>query len=217
MFGFRLVLSKIYALLKFVISLMVTFALLGVPFFWALFQRRRLLAAAAGQGWKIIRAQASHDSDKLKKKMNGVPMEVRPDDAFGAQVFAGFSTIKGIDIRNRPGDGGRHDLKKAHDFPVGDPRFDAMFPVHRARQAETNGLLANPDAIESLVMLRSRWMFAISRIEITRHYMLVCFNYGTPLAYYLPSRVLEPFCSEFSSVAALWDAALGYNGQKIND
>lgn len=214
MFVFRLYLSKLLGAFKFVFSPIVVFVVLGIPLIWALVQRKRLEILAAKNGWKLIRADDDRDKGKFKKKLNGILVEVWPKGAFGAQVLVNFTTIKAIEIERS---GRRKDpLKKTRPFESGDTRFDAMFPLHRGREAEVKGLMEDPDNIRELVELRSRWMLAISRLEITRHYMLAYLGYGTPFAYYLPPRVLEPFCSEFSAVAARWDKALGSNGQKID-
>ena len=213
MFAVRLYLSKLYGALKFGLSPVLTFATLGIPVIWTLIQRKRLQVHAVSNSWRPVRAGDPRDKGILRKDINGMRVEVWPNAAFGAKVFVHFSTVKAIEIDSST----RRDneVKKTVPFDSGDSRFDLMFPLHRGRKREVEGLMADPDAIRWLVKLRSRWMFAISDLQITRHYIFASLRYGTALAFHLPPRILEPFTSEISAVAARWDKALGSNGEKI--
>jgi len=197
--------SSLYRSLKYILIPLV-FALAGTPFFWALIQRHRLKAHAPKAGWQYISPSSSSKTAVMKKQINGYDVEIWPNDSFGAKVFVYFRNRRKLDLDpGRPGSR----PKKIKDFKTPSTNFNAMFHTMRAGNTEIQALQNNPDALEAIVRYRSRWMFTGGDLLMTESYLLLYTTYGTPLAYYLPPRVLEALSLDSVDAATRFEAAFG--------
>ena len=203
MFPIMLALSSLYRTIKYILIPLV-FAMAGTPFFWALIQRYRLKAHASKTGWQYIPPSLSSETAVMKKQINGYDVEIWPNDSFGAKVFVYFRSRRKLDLNpGRPSCRPR----KIQDFKTPSTNFNAMFHTMRAGNTEIQALQNNPDALDAIVRYRSRWMFDGGDLLMTESYLLMYMTYGTPLAYYLPPRVLEALSLESVDAVTRFEAA----------